>query len=93
MIPVPSQKQSLGKLNVRLRVANAPDETDARLQDVYELFPVLKDMLKPKLLIPDESTGGIQPSLIDQIENAILAIKKKGEVSIILVEQYIDFAP
>lgn len=103
-------------LNVSLRVAKATGHSArARLESVYELFPVLKDMLKrkggvlsggqqqqlaigralllkPKLLILDEPTEGIQPSIIDQIEDAIYAIKKKGEMSIILVEQYIDFA-
>lgn len=49
-------------------------------------------LLKPKLLILDEPTEGIQPSIIDQIEDAIYAIKKKGEMSVILVEQYLDFA-
>ena len=40
----------------------------------------------------DEPTEGIQPSIIDQIEDAIYAIKKKGNLSVILVEQYLDFA-
>lgn len=103
-------------LNVSLRVSGAVgSEAERRLTEVYELFPVLKDMLKrkggvlsggqqqqlaigrallldPKLLILDEPTEGIQPSIIDQIEDAIYAIKKKGEMSVILVEQYIDFA-
>ncbi|WP_345785717.1 urea ABC transporter ATP-binding subunit UrtE [Pelagicoccus sp. SDUM812002] len=102
-------------LNVSLRVANAGKDAEARLESVYELFPVLKDMikrkggvlsggqqqqlaigrallLKPKLLILDEPTEGIQPSIIDQIEDAIYAIRKQGEMSVILVEQYIDFA-
>lgn len=102
-------------LNVSLRVTNAKADQENRLSEVYELFPVLKDMLqrkggvlsggqqqqlaiaralllKPKLLILDEPTEGIQPSIIDQIEDAIYAIKKKGEMSVILVEQYIDFA-
>lgn len=102
-------------LNVSLRVSRAGKEGADRLESVYELFPVLKDMLKrkggvlsggqqqqlaigralllnPKLLILDEPTEGIQPSIIDQIEDAIYAIRKKGEMSVILVEQYIDFA-
>lgn len=103
-------------LNVSLRVAGVKGAAaKERLDSVYELFPVLKDMLKrkggvlsggqqqqlaigralllkPKLLILDEPTEGIQPSIIDQIEDAIYSIKKKGEMSIILVEQYIDFA-
>ena len=103
-------------LNVSLRVAGVDKtEADQRLSEVYELFPVLKEMLKrkggvlsggqqqqlaigralllkPKLLILDEPTEGIQPSIIDQIEDAIYSIKKKGEMSVILVEQYLDFA-
>ena len=86
-----------------------------RLDEVYELFPVVKDMLarkggvlsggqqqqlaigrailtNPKLLILDEPTEGIQPSIIDQIEDAIHMLKKRGNLSIILVEQYLDFA-
>ena len=45
-----------------------------------------------KLLILDEPTEGIQPSIIDQIEDAIHSLKKEGDLSIILVEQYLDFA-
>ena len=86
-----------------------------RIEEVYELFPVIKDMLgrkggvlsggqqqqlaigralltNPKLLILDEPTEGIQPSIIDQIEDAIHLLKKQGNLSIILVEQYLDFA-
>ncbi len=85
------------------------------LDPVYELFPVLREMLSrkggvlsggqqqqlaigralllnPKLLILDEPTEGIQPSIIDQIEDAIHALKKQGDISIILVEQFLDFA-
>jgi urea transport system ATP-binding protein len=47
-------------------------------------------LTEPKLLILDEPTEGIQPSIIDQIGDAIKALK--GEMSILLVEQYLDFA-
>ena len=47
-------------------------------------------LTEPKLLILDEPTEGIQPSIIDQIGEAILALK--GELSVLLVEQYLDFA-
>ena len=86
-----------------------------RLEQVYDLFPVLKEMLSrkggvlsggqqqqlaigralltnPKLLVLDEPTEGIQPSIIDQIEDAIQALKNEGNLSIILVEQFLDFA-
>ncbi len=90
---------------------SARDELDR----VFELFPVLKEMLnrkggvlsggqqqqlaigralltRPKVLILDEPTEGIQPSIIDQIEDTIYALKEEGTMSIFLVEQYLDFA-
>lgn len=90
---------------------SARDELDR----VFELFPVLKEMLnrkggvlsggqqqqlaigralltRPKVLILDEPTEGIQPSIIDQIEDALVTLKKEGSMSIFLVEQYLDFA-
>ncbi len=100
-------------LEVSLSISGAAGKE--RLEEVYELFPVIKDMLgrkggvlsggqqqqlaigralltNPKLLILDEPTEGIQPSIIDQIEDAIHLLKKQGNLSIILVEQYLDFA-
>jgi len=82
---------------------------------VFELFPVLKDMLhrrggdlsggqqqqlaigralasSPKLLILDEPTEGIQPSIIKEIERVIRSLAQSGEMAILLVEQYYDFA-
>jgi urea transport system ATP-binding protein len=46
----------------------------------------------PKLLILDEPTEGIQPSIIKDIERAIRTLAQTGEMSILLVEQYYDFA-
>jgi urea transport system ATP-binding protein len=103
-------------LKVSLAVSSDTKEVQQNLlEEVFELFPVLKEMLKrkggvlsggqqqqlaigrallknPRLLILDEPTEGIQPSIIDQIEDAIQLIKKRHEVCIILVEQYLDFA-
>ena len=102
-------------LQVSLSVVGKRKADPARLDDVFELFPVIKEMLhrkggvlsggqqqqlaigralllEPRLLILDEPTEGIQPSIIDQIEDAIQAIKTKYRMSIILVEQYLDFA-
>jgi urea transport system ATP-binding protein len=48
-------------------------------------------LAKPKLLLMDEPTEGIQPSVIDQIEEAIERIRDQG-ISVLLVEQYLEFA-
>ena len=49
-------------------------------------------LTRPKVLILDEPTEGIQPSIIDQIEDALIYLKKTHDMSILLVEQYLDFA-
>jgi urea transport system ATP-binding protein len=46
----------------------------------------------PRLLILDEPTEGIQPSIIKDIEAAIRALAATGQMAILLVEQYYDFA-
>ncbi|MEL7228352.1 MAG: urea ABC transporter ATP-binding subunit UrtE [Pseudomonadota bacterium] len=81
--------------------------------NVFELFPVLKEMLnrrggdlsggqqqqlaigralvlRPKLLVLDEPTEGIQPSIIKDIGRALQTLRDQG-ISILLVEQYLDF--
>ena len=83
--------------------------------EIYDLFPVLKDMLhrrggdlsggqqqqlaiaralvmKPKLLVLDEPTEGIQPSIIKDIQFVIGYLRDQGEMSILLVEQFFEFA-
>ncbi len=83
--------------------------------EVFELFPVLRDMLKrrggdlsggqqqqlaigralltrPRLLVLDEPTEGIQPSIIKDIENVIRLLANRGDMAILLVEQYYEFA-
>ncbi len=47
---------------------------------------------RPKLLMLDEPTEGIQPSIIKDIQNVIAKLRDKGEMAIVLVEQYLDFA-
>jgi len=101
--------------NLKVSLSIYGKESEERLDEVFELFPVLKEMLKrkggvlsggqqqqlaigralltrPKVLVLDEPTEGIQPSIIDQIEDAILYLKKTYDMSILLVEQYLDFA-
>jgi len=48
--------------------------------------------MRPKLLILDEPTEGIQPSIIKDIERAVRKLTSGGEMAILLVEQYYDFA-
>jgi urea transport system ATP-binding protein len=48
--------------------------------------------LEPKLLVLDEPTEGIQPSIIKDIERAIRLLAGEGRMAILLVEQYYDFA-
>jgi urea transport system ATP-binding protein len=47
---------------------------------------------RPKLLVLDEPTEGIQPSIILEIEDAIAELHKMGGMTILLVEQYVEFA-
>ena len=49
-------------------------------------------LMRPKMLILDEPTEGIQPSIIKEIGRAIEALTAGGEMAILLVEQYYDFA-
>jgi urea transport system ATP-binding protein len=44
----------------------------------------------PKVLILDEPTEGIQPSIVQKIEEVVAGLK--GRLTIVLVEQYLDFA-
>jgi urea transport system ATP-binding protein len=90
-------------------------QASAIKNDVYELFPVLKEMLHrrggdlsggqqqqlaiaralladPKLIIFDEPTEGIQPSIIKDIERVIRLLRERGDMAILLCEQYFDFA-
>ncbi len=83
--------------------------------EIFELFPVLKTMLrrrggdlsggqqqqlaiaralitKPQLLVLDEPTEGIQPSIIKDIGRVIALLRSRGQMAILLVEQYYDFA-
>jgi len=100
-----------------LKTGFAPLPRDQRTipDDVFNLFPVLKDMLsrrggdlsggqqqqlaigramvmRPRVLLLDEPTEGIQPSIIKDIGRAISYLRDHGQIAIVLVEQYLDFA-
>jgi urea transport system ATP-binding protein len=47
---------------------------------------------RPRLIVLDEPTEGIQPSIIKDIGRAIDYLRQKGDIGILLVEQYLDFA-
>ena len=47
---------------------------------------------RPKLLLLDEPTEGIQPNIIQQIGRVIAMLRDEGKMAIVLVEQYFDFA-
>ncbi|GBQ91503.1 urea ABC transporter ATP-binding subunit UrtE [Asaia krungthepensis] len=49
-------------------------------------------VIKPRLLVLDEPTEGIQPSIIKDIGRVIDALRRRGDMAILLVEQYFDFA-
>jgi urea transport system ATP-binding protein len=49
-------------------------------------------VMRPRLLLLDEPTEGIQPSIIKDIGRAIAYLRGLGEMAIVLVEQYLDFA-
>lgn len=101
------------KENLQTGFSALPRGRRAIPEDVFDLFPVLKDMLgrrggdlsggqqqqlaigralviRPKLLVLDEPTEGIQPSIIKDIGRALTVLRDKG-IAILLVEQYLDF--
>ncbi len=49
-------------------------------------------VMRPRLLLMDEPTEGIQPSIIKDIARVIAALRARGDMAILLVEQYFDFA-
>jgi urea transport system ATP-binding protein len=49
-------------------------------------------VMRPKLIVFDEPTEGIQPSIIKDIGNAIKYLRNRGDIAILLVEQYFEFA-
>ncbi len=49
-------------------------------------------VMRPRLLLLDEPTEGIQPSIIKEIERVIGVLRDRGDLGILLVEQYFEFA-
>jgi urea transport system ATP-binding protein len=49
-------------------------------------------VMRPRLLVLDEPTEGIQPSIIRDISRTIVFLRDRGDIAILLVEQYFDFA-
>ncbi|MBO6554813.1 MAG: urea ABC transporter ATP-binding subunit UrtE [Roseitalea sp.] len=101
--------------NLETGFATLPRGERAVPDEIYELFPVLKEMdgrrggdlsggqqqqlsigralvTRPKLLLLDEPTEGIQPNIITQIGKVIDYLRQQGQMAIVLVEQYFDFA-
>lgn len=101
--------------NLRTGFAAVPRALRSIPNDIFELFPVLSDMLsrrggdlsggqqqqlalaralvmRPRLLLLDEPTEGIQPSIIKDIERVIRLLAGRGDIAIVLVEQYFEFA-
>jgi len=101
--------------NLHTGFAAVPRALRTLPNDIFELFPVLRDMLnrtggdlsggqqqqlaiaralvmRPRLLILDEPTEGIQPSIIKDIERVLRLLADRGDMAIVLVEQYFEFA-
>lgn len=101
--------------NLQTGFATLPRKERKIDSEIFDLFPVLRDMLKrrggdlsggqqqqlaiaralvtqPRLLILDEPTEGIQPSIIKDIQEVISLLRSRGGMAILLVEQYFDFA-
>lgn len=49
-------------------------------------------LTKPRMLVLDEPTEGIQPNVVAEIEDVIISLTRRGDLSVLLVEQHVDFA-
>jgi urea transport system ATP-binding protein len=91
---VPQGREIFPRLSVieNLETGFAPLARELRHipDEIFTLFPAL--VTRPRLLILDEPTEGIQPSIIKDIERVIRTLAEGGNIAILLVEQYFDFA-
>jgi len=100
MIAAPDTIRVVIPLTIRKRNGRPkilpPDDVDARngrAQDPHVLRAIARALItRPSLLILDEPTEGIQPSIIKEIGQVLSGLREQGEMAIILVEQYIEFA-
>ena len=115
---VPQGRQIFPKLtieeNLRIGLEARPAGRRVIPDEVYQMFPVLKQMSKrmggdlsggqqqqlaiaralvgnPKVLLLDEPTEGIQPNIIQQIGQVLRQLVEQRGMTIVLVEQYLDF--
>ena len=118
MALVPQGRMIFPKLtvteNLRVGLAGRPDGGRTVPGEVFELFPVLKEMGQrrggdlsggqqqqlaigralvgePRLLLLDEPTEGIQPNIIQEIGRVLKYLTTEKDMTILLVEQYVDF--